>query len=291
MPNGTVKFFNTAKGFGFISPDEGGKDVFVTAASVTAAGIELLKAGQRLSFETKPDAKGPKAVNLTLLAEAPAPKREQEPARTSPRMEEKAGLTFYHDPAYDRSHDALAEIRAAGFEPHVIDYIATPPTRDQLRDLSRLLGDSNQSLVKKHDPLFHDLRLDDRFISQNELWDAIVEHPSLINGPVVATATRANVCRAENSVRSFLAAAFPGTIQKMPAKETASAPAKPSAAAEEKDIKKTAAKPAKKVKADVKDTAVKKSKTVAKTKAESAPKATAPAKKAAAKPVKKSVRK
>jgi arsenate reductase (glutaredoxin) len=288
MPNGTVKFFNAAKGFGFISPDEGGKDVFVTAASVTAAGIELLKAGQRLSFETKPDAKGPKAIDLKLLAEAPAPKRTQEAPRAAPRMEEKAGLTFYHDPAYDRSHDALAEIRAAGFEPRVIDYIATPPTRDQLRDLSRLLGDSNQSLVKKHDPLFHDLRLDDRFISQNELWDAIVEHPSLINGPVAAIATRANVCRAENSVRSFLAAAFPDAVLKMPVKEKALAPAKTSAAAEEKNLKKTTAKPAKKAKADVKEAPVKKTKAVAKAKVESASKVKAPAKKAAKKPVRKS---
>ena len=73
MSNGTVKFFNAAKGFGFITPDGGGKDVFVPANSVSSAGVSNLKAGQRVSFETEPDSKGPKAVGLKVLAEAPKP--------------------------------------------------------------------------------------------------------------------------------------------------------------------------------------------------------------------------
>jgi putative lipoic acid-binding regulatory protein/cold shock CspA family protein len=58
---GSVKFFNAAKGFGFIAPEDGGKDVFVPAASITASGLARLKAGQRVSFDLEPDAKGPKA--------------------------------------------------------------------------------------------------------------------------------------------------------------------------------------------------------------------------------------
>ncbi|HEY0303192.1 MAG: cold-shock protein [Rhizomicrobium sp.] len=61
---GTVKFFNTAKGFGFIAPDGGGKDVFVHATALEAAGMHSLSEGQKVSFETQPDAKGTKAVNL-----------------------------------------------------------------------------------------------------------------------------------------------------------------------------------------------------------------------------------
>ncbi|MBI3676699.1 MAG: cold-shock protein [Proteobacteria bacterium] len=64
MTIGTVKFFNTSKGFGFISPEGGGKDVFVHVSAVQAAGLQTLNEGQRVSFEVQPDARGPKAVNL-----------------------------------------------------------------------------------------------------------------------------------------------------------------------------------------------------------------------------------
>ena len=61
---GTVKFFNVAKGFGFITPDAGGKDVFVHATAVEQAGMRALSEGQRVSFDIQPDARGSKAVNL-----------------------------------------------------------------------------------------------------------------------------------------------------------------------------------------------------------------------------------
>lgn len=69
MPTGTVKFFNTQKGYGFISPDDGGKDVFVHVTAVEASGLPLLDEGMKVSFETEPDkrGKGPKAVNLQVL--------------------------------------------------------------------------------------------------------------------------------------------------------------------------------------------------------------------------------
>lgn len=64
MTIGTVKFFNTTKGFGFIAPEGGGKDVFVHASAVEMAGMRSLNEGQRVSFDIQPDAKGSKAVNL-----------------------------------------------------------------------------------------------------------------------------------------------------------------------------------------------------------------------------------
>ncbi|TRO97133.1 cold-shock protein [Glycocaulis profundi] len=66
MTTGTVKFFNTTKGFGFIKPDDGGADVFVHITAVHAAGMDSLADGQRITFETEPDqrGKGPKAINL-----------------------------------------------------------------------------------------------------------------------------------------------------------------------------------------------------------------------------------
>lgn len=64
MITGTVKFFNTDKGFGFIAPEDGSKDVFVHISAVEQAGMRSLNEGQKISFEVKPDPKGAKAVNL-----------------------------------------------------------------------------------------------------------------------------------------------------------------------------------------------------------------------------------
>lgn len=64
MTTGTVKFFNNARGYGFIAPDDGSKDVFVHISAVEAAGITDLQEGQKLTFEIQPDTRGPKAVNL-----------------------------------------------------------------------------------------------------------------------------------------------------------------------------------------------------------------------------------
>jgi CspA family cold shock protein len=64
MAIGTVKFFNAGKGFGFVAPEDGGKDVFVHVSAVEAAGMRVLAEGQRISFDTQSDAKGAKAVNL-----------------------------------------------------------------------------------------------------------------------------------------------------------------------------------------------------------------------------------
>jgi cold shock protein len=65
---GTVKFFNGERGYGFIKPDDGGRDVFVHITAVERAGLKALNEGQRISFDVEPDkkGKGPKAVNLVV---------------------------------------------------------------------------------------------------------------------------------------------------------------------------------------------------------------------------------
>lgn len=67
MAIGTVKFFNVSKGFGFISPEDGGKDVFVHSSAAEAAGMRALAEGQKISFDIQADLKGPKAVNLKAV--------------------------------------------------------------------------------------------------------------------------------------------------------------------------------------------------------------------------------
>jgi CspA family cold shock protein len=66
--SGTVKFFNGERGYGFIKPDDGGRDVFVHITAVEQAGLKALNEGQRIQFEVEPDkkGKGPKAVNLVI---------------------------------------------------------------------------------------------------------------------------------------------------------------------------------------------------------------------------------
>jgi CspA family cold shock protein len=64
MTTGTVKFFNTTKGYGFITPEDGSKDVFVHISAIERSGLGTLTEGQKVTFEIQPDARGPKAVNL-----------------------------------------------------------------------------------------------------------------------------------------------------------------------------------------------------------------------------------
>lgn len=68
MATGTVKFFNMDKGFGFLTPDGGGADIFVHISALQASGIQSLRDGQKVSFDTEPDqrGKGPRAVNVQL---------------------------------------------------------------------------------------------------------------------------------------------------------------------------------------------------------------------------------
>lgn len=195
MIKGTIKFFNKAKGFGFITPDDGSRDVFLPPVTVTAAGAARLKTGQRVTFEAEPDVKGPKAVKLELLDEAP-----REVASPAAR----ASVTLYYDSTSDDFEEMVEALKSAGHQPRLVDYGTTPVTQDQLKRLALMLRDVDQSLVRRFDHLFLELQLDDRFISENDFWTAIVEHPVLINGPVVVAGNRARICKNAGEVRAFL---------------------------------------------------------------------------------------
>jgi cold shock protein len=67
MPNGTVKWFSDEKGFGFITPDEGGRDLFVHHSGISSDGYRSLAEGLKVSYDEESSPKGPKAVNLTRL--------------------------------------------------------------------------------------------------------------------------------------------------------------------------------------------------------------------------------
>jgi CspA family cold shock protein len=211
MIKGTVKFFNGTKGFGFITPDDGSKEVFVPTATVTASGESSLRAGQRVSFEAEQEARGPKAVKLTLLDE---PLREivretvretaRETARETVREPSRPGVTLYYETDDEDAADVLAALSATGFATRQVDYIVTPPPREELKKLSVMLREANQSLARRYEPLFMELQLDDRFISESEFLTGIHEHPTLINGPILVVSGKARICRTAEDVQAFL---------------------------------------------------------------------------------------
>jgi CspA family cold shock protein len=196
MDIGIVKFFNAGKGFGFVTPDAGGADIFLPASSVTTAGLARLEAGQRVSFEQVPDTKGPKVVSLKLIGEAPA-----KPVAAVPPKER---VTIYCDGTSDAAADVLDALQAGGYQLTLHDYIVTPPGIEELRRISHQLGEGGQSLVRRYDSLFLALQLDDRFISEQDFWTAIVEHPTLINGPVLVRSGKACICKSADDVRAYL---------------------------------------------------------------------------------------
>jgi CspA family cold shock protein len=66
MPTGTVKWFNSQKGFGFIEPEDGAKDVFVHISAVEQAGLKTLSEGHKVTFDVEEERRGPKAVNIQV---------------------------------------------------------------------------------------------------------------------------------------------------------------------------------------------------------------------------------
>jgi arsenate reductase len=114
-------------------------------------------------------------------------------------------ITIYHNPNCGTSRNALAAIRAAGHEPHIVEYLKTPPTREELKSLIARMNLSARDIVRKKEPLFRELRLDERDVGEDELLDAMIENPILINRPIVVTERAARLCRPSELVKELLA--------------------------------------------------------------------------------------
>jgi arsenate reductase len=113
-------------------------------------------------------------------------------------------ITIYHNPACGTSRNTLALIRNSGTEPTVILYLETPPSRDELKKLIADMGISVRTLLRKNtDPYEHLGLAEDRF-SDDELLDAMLEHPILINRPVVVTSLGTKLCRPSEVVLDIL---------------------------------------------------------------------------------------
>jgi arsenate reductase len=116
-------------------------------------------------------------------------------------------ITIYHNPKCGTSRNALKAIRAAGYEPRIVEYMTTPFTRDELVNLLERMNLHIRDIVRKKEPLFHELALDERDVGEDELLDAMIENPILINRPIVVTDHAVRLCRPSETVKSMLVAA------------------------------------------------------------------------------------
>jgi arsenate reductase len=113
-------------------------------------------------------------------------------------------ITIYHNPACGTSRNVLALIRNSGEEPRVIEYLKTPPTRDELAELIRRMGLRPRDLLRRKGTPYDALGLDDPKFSDDALIDLMIEHPILINRPIVVTPLGVKLCRPSETVLEML---------------------------------------------------------------------------------------
>lgn len=114
-------------------------------------------------------------------------------------------ITIYHNPACGTSRNVLAMIRNSGEEPQIIEYLKTPPGRAELVDLIARAGIAPRALLRRKGTPYDELGLDDPHLSDDQLIDAMIAHPLLINRPLVVTPLGVKLCRPSEVVLDILA--------------------------------------------------------------------------------------
>jgi arsenate reductase len=115
-------------------------------------------------------------------------------------------VIIYHNPACGTSRNTLALIRNAGVEPHIVEYVKSPPTRTMLEQLVRRMGVPVRALLREKGTPFEELGLGDETLSDDALLDAMAEHPILINRPIVVSPAGVRLCRPSEEVLDLLPA-------------------------------------------------------------------------------------
>ena len=113
-------------------------------------------------------------------------------------------ITIYHNPACGTSRNTLAMIRNSGAYPEVIEYLKTPPSKEKLLELVQAMGITPRELLREKGTPYDELGLADPKWTDAELIDAIVQHPILMNRPVVVTPLGAKLCRPSELVLDIL---------------------------------------------------------------------------------------
>ena len=113
-------------------------------------------------------------------------------------------ITIYHNPKCGTSRNTLAMIRHAGFEPVIIEYLKNPSTREELVQLIADAGISVREVMRSKETIFSELGLNDAGLSDEQLIDAMMAHPILINRPIVVSEKGVKLCRPSETVLAFL---------------------------------------------------------------------------------------
>ncbi|WDF91235.1 glutaredoxin-dependent arsenate reductase [Aeromonas hydrophila] len=125
-----------------------------------------------------------------------------------------AQITIYHNPACGTSRNTLALIRNSGVEPTVIHYLETPPSRETLLALIADMGIPVRGLLRQNVPPYEALGLAENKFSDDELIDAMLAHPILINRPIVVTPLGTKLCRPSELVLEILPSPQQGAFSK-----------------------------------------------------------------------------
>ncbi|CAH1649039.1 arsenate reductase [Hyphomicrobiales bacterium] len=113
-------------------------------------------------------------------------------------------VIIYHNPDCGTSRNTLAMIRNAGVEPHVIEYLKTPPSRALLGQLIERMGISARALLREKGAPYAELGLGDPALTESQLLDAMMAHPILINRPIVVSPKGVRLCRPSEEVLDLL---------------------------------------------------------------------------------------
>ena len=123
-------------------------------------------------------------------------------------------ITIYHNPACGTSRNTLALIRNSGVEPAIIHYLETPPSRETQVALIAAMEMPVRDLLRKNVPPFEELGLAEERFSDDELIDAMLAHPMLINRPIVVTPLGTKLCRPSEVVLDILPSLQQGAFSK-----------------------------------------------------------------------------
>ena len=123
-------------------------------------------------------------------------------------------IIIYHNPQCETSRNTLAMIRNSGVEPHVVEYLKSAPSRAMLEQLIARMGISARELLRAKGTPYAQLGLDNPTLSDEEILDAMLAHPILINRPIVVTPHGVKLCRPSEAVLELLPADQRGEFTK-----------------------------------------------------------------------------
>ncbi len=113
-------------------------------------------------------------------------------------------IIIYHNPNCGTSRTVLSTLREAGHDPHIIEYLKTPPTPEELKSIVARMDGTLRDLVRTKEPLYSELKLDQPGVDDAQLLASMTEHPVLINRPIVITDKGVRLCRPAETVKEIL---------------------------------------------------------------------------------------